>query len=135
MPCPAETKKDHTHGCNYPALLMFSSRTGRRCYHKAPLSVFKRRMFREIKRISRYQVLCKNTIYDPYQTSVRTNRRQNVPCKYPIGLFSSKEFEVIGGLNGAGHVAKEHLDTEYSETLVVPLNHTGGSFNSDSAPI
>lgn len=81
-------------------------------------------MFREIKSISRYQVLCKNTIYDPYQTGVRTTRRQSVPCKYPIGSFSSKEFEVIGGLNGAGHVAKEQLYTEYSETLVVPLNHT-----------
>lgn len=80
-------------------------------------------MFREIKSISRYQVLCKNTIYDAYQTDVRTTR-QSVPCKYPIGSFSSKEFEVIGGLSGAGHVAKEHFYPEYSETSVVPLNHT-----------
>lgn len=121
MPCPAETKKDRAHGRNYPALLMFSSKTGRRCYHKAPLSGFEWRMFREIKSISRYQVLCKNTIYDAYQTDVRTTR-QSVPCKYPIGSFSSKEFEVIGGLSG--HVAKEHLYPEYSETSVVPLNHT-----------
>lgn len=122
MPCPAETKKDRAHGRNYPALLMFSSKTGRRCYHKAPLSGFKWRMFGEIKSISRYQVLCKNTIYDAYQTDVRTTRRQSVPCKYPIAS-NSKEFEVIGGLSGAGHVAKEHL-YQYSETLVVPLNHT-----------